>query len=237
MMIFVLFFLTSFVNANLSKYYSFGRKKSYQNIESIHDCIEAVRNDFLTESCSSDAYNKMIPYMKGSYRYQDIVKYLQSIDTEYGECVNKNNLESDKCYYKAYNTIAELIIYQKEPTTNGIQDYSKNLIDINKNLALCQKDQNEVINKCQTSSFVIDNIRACVNNGIETFYRETYKNVKGGQMAKTDVTQALVSLQQTTINDKVGIVGGTRFLQHLDLLMDRLTFCSEMINSNEARGV
>ena len=101
-------------------------------------------------------------------------------------------------------------------------------------LRLCKKRINR---NCRTSSFVIDTMRSCVNDAVLSFHKKVYPHVKGGQSAKTDVSNALVQLQQSTIESKEGLVTGMEFVRNLDLLMDRLTFCSEQINHLEAVGI
>ena len=226
-----LFFL-QLSTATLSDYFSFGLNQKYDNIETIHSCIETVKNNYMRESCNKDTFEKVKKDIINLHLYSSIKSNLRRYLAENTECLINNDLEIDTCYKKSLDNIADII----EETTN-INEYKQVLLDEKIKINKCTSNKNKVINGCQSSTFVIDNIRICVNGAIATFYKETYKNVRGGQSAKTDVNQALVSLQQQTIEDKLDIIGGTLFLKHIDLLMDRITFCSEMINKPEARGV
>jgi hypothetical protein len=157
------------------------------------------------------------------------MKFL-AINTEREECLFDNSKSLNWCYESIFTNFTHVI--NNESLSNNERTAYNEVVFAQ--LRFCKKKINK---NCRTSSFVIDTIRSCVNDAILSFHKQVYPNIKGGQSAKTDVSNALVALQQSTIESKEGLVTGMDFINYLDLFMDRMTFCSEQINHLEAVGI
>ena len=215
-------------NAREHEYFSFGKRKEYINIETIHKCIEHSY-----ETCNEDTFNKFKKIIKVETNHVTIRNNYKSYDSIRVMCILNSEMPLDNCYKHNFESIKSVFDH-----SNDYLVYRKTFMEKNIELKKClKKEKRTDKTKCGTSTFVINNMRACTNDAIADFYREVYTNVRGGQAAKTDINQALVSLQQHTIEEKIDLTTGMKFINHLDLLMDRLTFCSEMINKNEAVGI
>ena len=219
--IILLHFSISSTSSIEKKFYSFGIRGSYSENEKIHSCAD---NTF--ESCNKEAIDKISMDIINNHDHTVIEKNLKKYETTRLLCLRETNLEFNECYATIYHMLKSHV----ENATLSKDDYMTKTFKM-------MKECSETNDKCRTSTFVVNNIRTCVNDAITDFYKEVYSGIKGGQAAKTDVIQALVSLQQQTIENKVELTSSLEYLNHLDLVMDRLTFCSEMINKIEAVGI
>lgn len=225
--LFVLFLTFSLVvpEGNPSRTYSYGTRVRYDNNEDIHSCVD---NEF--ETCNAQAIDKLQNINYAVSDFGTTTMKVSAIIIEREECLFDNTKSRNWCYESIFTNYTHVInnvsLTHNERTAYKEVVFSK--------LRLCKKIMNK---NCRTSSFVIDTIRSCVNDAILSFHKQVYPSIKGGQSAKTDVSNALVALQQSTIESKEGLVTGMDFIRYLDLFMDRMTFCSEQINHLEAVGI
>ena len=224
--VFHIFYIASiFADGSTSKAYPYGIRMNYDNNEDIHSCAD---NEY--ETCTAQAIEELTSLHDSGSDFNTIAIKVQAISVRRDECLVDNVAQLNGCYLRVYTNYTSVM-------TNSSKSYiERNAYKevVYAELRLCKKRMNK---NCRTSSFVVDTIRSCVNDAILSFHRQVYPNVKGGQSAKTDVSNALVALQQSTIESKDGLVTGMAFIRNLDLLMDRLTFCSEQINHMEAVGI
>ena len=222
--IYFFIFIVSVKSNNDNTYFRFGTRKGYRETEDIHTCI-----DNFYETCNRDAIKGLLFSMTKSSKYTQITDSLESIEENRQVCLIDTELRINECYDTLLNEMKNYV-----GNTKDITSYDNYIRTLKGRLKYCKKEMNK---SCRTSSFVIDSMRSCTNDAIASYYKEVYGNVKGGQSSKSDVNNALVSLQQYTIESKDDLVTGIEFVGKLDLLMDRLTFCSEQINKIEAVGI
>jgi len=223
-LIYFLMFITCVESNNDNTYFRFGTRKGYRETEDIHICI-----DNFYETCNRDAIKELLFSMRKNSKYTQITDSLETIEKNSQLCLIDTELRINECYDTLLNDMKIFIENNKDITS-----YDNYIHALKGRLKHCKKEMNK---SCRTSSFVIDSIRSCTNDAIASYYKEVYGNVKGGQSSKSDINNALVSLQQYTIESKDYLVTGIEFIGKLDLLMDRLTFCSEQINKIEAVGI
>jgi hypothetical protein len=206
-------------------FFKFGVRTKYSEHEDGHICI-----DNFYESCNRDSLKEILTgtLLKQS-SHSVILQSLEIIEQNRQMCLIDTDLRINECYDKLYDDISKYII-----ETSDVTQFNNLGVKFKHRLKHCKTEMNK---SCRTSSFVIDSIRSCTNDAISGFYKEIYSNIPGGAAAKNDVNAALVSLQQYTIETKDNIVGGLEYIRKLDLLMDRLTFCSSQINQLEAVGI
>ena len=208
-------------------FYSYGQKTSYDRIETIHECVKI---DY--EECHKAATSKLleaIGFNEDINKIKDMAIYYKDVNEE---CLNDKHTKINECYLYIYNSLLNSINNATDyPSLKQSSDYSQKSVD------KCERVQE---NNCKISTFVVNNIRSCVNEAINDYYREVYSGFQNrkDEFASSDVSSALTSLQQNTVKyDKLKMVTGNKYLRHLDLIRDRLEFCSEMINKDEARGI
>jgi hypothetical protein len=206
--------------------YNYGTRMKYNNNEEIHTCIDS---EF--EACTGQAIDALLKLPDNDFSPDSIALQINVIIANRKECLFDNQKLVNGCYLNILTNYVNVIKNVSLYNSNYRSSYRNY---VHAELRLCKKTINK---NCRTSSFVIDTMRSCVNDAILSFHKQVYPHIKGGQSAKTDVSNALISLQQSTIESKDGLVTGMEFVSNLDLLMDRLTFCSEQINHIEAIGI
>ena len=120
--------LLSCTNTNISgiieKYFSFGLNKVYNNIESIHTCIETVKNDYLYEPCTKNAFIQLEEYIINNNNYNHIRSHMTTLNNNRNDCLLKNELATDKCYAVPYNEITQFIM-----STSDVNLYKQKLVE------------------------------------------------------------------------------------------------------------
>lgn len=211
------------ISPSHSKFYQYNSNTQYNPIEHVHSCVE---NDY--ETCNKEHINKILLDVNEVETYSDLLHNLKNHYSDRDYCLDTTSKNQNECFEQIF--IKLLIIINNNSNLNDTRK-TINQGTIHKDMDRCVR--NEKI--CRTSTFVIDNMRSCTNEAVENFYREAYKNVES--VETTDVNSALVKLQQKTVENRDKLVTGIKFIHHLDLMMNRLSFCSEMINTNDAVGI